>query len=64
MKIYRTKEGNLINLELVTTIYKDPESPESYKVAYSGGYTYEMPELTEEDIDRIMQYNDYLLDKQ
>ncbi len=60
MKFYRTKENNLINLEKVATIYKDPDTL-TYMVAYSGGNTYEMPELTGEDIDRIMAYNDYLI---
>ena len=62
MKLYRTKENNVINLEMVTMIYKDPEAPECYRVAFSGGNTYELPELDETDIDRIMEYNNHLID--
>ena len=60
MKLYRTKEDNIINLEQLTTIYKNQET-ETYFVSYINGITYEMPELGEEDIDRIMNYNDYLI---
>lgn len=41
-------------------IYRDPDS-ESYRVAFKNGPTFEIPEITEEDIDRIMEYNDYLI---
>ena len=61
MRFYRTKEGNLINLEQVAMIYKDPEDG-SYRVACSNGTTYEMPEIEGEDIDRIMEYNNHLID--
>lgn len=61
MKFYRTKEENLINLEEVETIYKDPET-EFYRVAYKSGHTYEMPELDVSDIDRIMEYNNHFID--
>ena len=44
MKIYRTKENNLINLEQVTMIYKDPDDG-GYRVSFTSGITYEMPEL-------------------
>ena len=60
MKIYRTKEDNLINLEQVTLIYKDPDDG-GYRVSFTNGITYEMPELDQEDIERIMDYNDYLI---
>lgn len=60
MKIYRTKEDNLINLEQVTLIYKDIDDG-GYRVSFTNGITYEMPELDEEDIERIMNYNDYLI---
>lgn len=62
MKLYRTKDDNVINLEEVTLIYKDPTSPECYRVALTSGVTYELPELDKDDIDRIMEYNDYLID--
>ena len=60
MRFYRTKEGNLINLEQVAMIYKDPEDG-SYRGACSNGTTYEMPELGAPDIDKIMDYNDYFI---
>ena len=60
MKLYKTKENNIINLEQLTTIYKNPET-ETYFVSYINGITYEMPELDEDDIDRIMDYNDYFI---
>ena len=62
MKLYRTKENNVINLEKVEFIYKDPEHPEYYRVHYESGYTFEIPELDEDDIDRIMEYNNHLID--
>ena len=61
MKFYRTKESNLINLEKAEFIYKDPAHPDCYRVHYESGYTYEIPELDEDDIDRIMEYNDHLI---
>ena len=61
MKLYRTKEGNLINLEQVTLIYKDPDDG-GYRVSFTSGITYDMPEIEEDDIDRLMEYNDYLID--
>ena len=56
MKIYRTKENNLINLEQVTMIYKDPDDG-GYRVSFTSGITYEMPELDLADIEKIMDYN-------
>ena len=63
MKFYRTKENNLVNLEEAMMIYRDPET-ELYRVAFKNGTTFEMPEIDKEDIDRIMEYNDYLIDFQ
>lgn len=60
MKLYRTKEDNLINLDNVSMIYRHPESG-IYWVACLDGKTFEMPEITKEDIDRIMEYNDYFI---
>ena len=60
MKFYQTKENNVINLEQMTTIYKNPAT-ETYNISYVSGITYEMPELDEEDIDRIMEYNGHLI---
>ena len=61
MKLYRTKEDNLINLDNVSVIYKNPEDG-TYRVACLDGKIYEMPEITKEDIDRISEYNNYLID--
>ena len=61
MKFYRTKENNLINLEKVLTIYRDPETA-LYRVVYKGGPTFEMPELDVSDINRIMEYNNHFID--
>jgi hypothetical protein len=60
MKLYRTKENNLINLDEVALIYKDP-ADNGYCVSFTNGITYEMPEIDETDIARIMEYNDYLI---
>lgn len=60
MKFYRTKENNLINLDEVTLIYKDPVD-DGYRVSFMNGITYEMPEIDETDIARIMEYNNYLI---
>jgi hypothetical protein len=61
MRFYRTKEGNLVNLEQVTLVYKDPEDG-GYRVSFSNGITYDMPEIEQADIDNIRHYNDYLID--
>lgn len=66
MKFYRTKESNIINLGDedgvgVEMIFKDPVTG-YYRVAYKSGHTYEVPELDEEDIDRLMEYNNYFID--
>ena len=61
MKIYRTKEDNLINLEQVTLIYKDPDDG-GYRVSFTSGITYEMPELDLADIERIMDYGEIFKD--
>lgn len=61
MKFYRTKENNVINLDEVTLVYRDPET-DIYMVAFRSGLTYEMPEITEEDIDKMMEYNNYFID--
>lgn len=60
MKLYRTKENNVINLEEVTFIYKDPADL-GYRVAFTNGITYEVPEITEDDIENLMEYNNYVL---
>ena len=60
MRFYRTKEGNLVNLEQVTLIYRDPDD-DGYRVSFSNGITYEMPELDEDDIERIMEYNSHFI---
>ena len=60
MKFYRTEKDNLINLEEAAMIYKGgPEEP--YTVALKNGKEYSVPELKVEDVDRIMEYNDYLI---
>lgn len=61
MKLYRTAKDNLINLDDVTEIYRsNDQSP--YTVIYKGGRVRTVPELTVEDIDNIMDYNNYLID--
>lgn len=60
MKLYQTKEGNVINLEQVTLIYKDPEDG-GYRLSFTNGIIYDMPEIDETDIDKIMEYNNYLI---
>lgn len=61
MRFYRTREENLLNLDQVTVIYKDPDDG-GYRVSFTNGLTYEMPEIEAEDIDRIMEYNNHLID--
>jgi hypothetical protein len=41
-------------------IYKDPDDG-GYRVSFTSGITYEMPELDLADIEKIMDYNDYLI---
>ncbi len=60
MKLYRTKENTVINLDGVTMIFKNTGG-EGYHVAFNNGVHYDVPELTEEDIDKIMSYNDYFI---
>lgn len=61
MKFYRTKNNTVLNLEKITVIYKSPEDG-TYNVATDEGKIFEVPELTDDDIDRIMEYNNYLID--
>lgn len=64
MKFYRTKENNIVNIgdEVgVEMIFKDPVTG-YYRIAYKSGHTYEVPELDETDIDRLMEYNNYFID--
>ena len=60
MKFYRTKENNIINLEEVTLIYKDKDTG-LYNVVYKNTQDYSVPELSEEDIEKIMEYNNYFI---
>ena len=60
MKFYQTKENNVINLEEVTLIYRDPDT-NIYRVSFTNGMTYEMPEITETDIENFMEYSNYLI---
>ncbi len=61
MKLYRTSKDNLINLDDISEIYRaTDQSP--YTVIYKGGRASTVPELTVEDIDNIMDYNNYLID--
>ena len=60
MKFYRTKENNLINLEEVTIIYRDPRT-DLYNISTTDGRIFEMPEITQEDIDKIMEYNNFFI---
>ena len=61
MKFYKTSKGNIINLEHVDLIYADDEA--RYTVAFKNEKEYMVPELTEEDIDRIMEYNNHFIDQ-
>ena len=61
MKLYRTKENNVINLEQVTLIYRNPGDG-LYRIGTADGKTYEMPEIDKDDIEKIMEYNNYLID--
>ena len=61
MKFYRTKENNLFNLDEITAIYRDPPD-DIYRVATVGGQIFSVPELDEEDIDKMMEYNNYFID--
>lgn len=61
MKFYRTKENNLINLEKVIMVYRQGETG-PYSVVYENGQDYYVPELDDEDIDRIMEYNNHFID--
>ena len=60
MKLYKTKENNIINLEQVTLIYRSPETG-VYNVSFTNGMTYEMPEIGDEDISNIMEYNNHFI---
>ncbi len=60
MKLYRTKQNNVINLEEVTLIYKD-KGTGTYSVVFKNMQDYSVPELDEEDIANIMEYNNFLI---
>lgn len=54
--LYKTKAGNLINLDNVSYIFIDPEwSKKNYQVVTPSGHRDYFPELTEEDIDEIVK---------
>ena len=54
--LYKTKAGNLINLDNVSYIFIDPEwSRKDYQVITPSGRRDYFPELTEEDIDNIIK---------
>lgn len=61
MKFYKTKENNLFNLDEITAIYRDP-TDDIYRVATVGGQIFSVPELDEEDVDKMMEYNNYFID--
>ena len=60
MKLYRTRENNVINLDDISLVYKDPET-ELYRVSFKNGLTFEFPELDEEDIKNFIEYNNYFI---
>ena len=60
MKLYRTKSNNVINLDEITLIYKDKDTG-IYSVVFKNKQDYSVPELTEEDIENILDYNNYLI---
>lgn len=61
MRFYRTKKGNLINLEEVVMVYRENDSS-SYSVVFKNKNDYYVPELDDDDIDRIMDYNNHFID--
>ena len=61
MKFYRTKSNTLINLEKVVMIYRDPEQSKNYLMLTEDGSICELRDFTEDDVDRIMDYNDYII---
>lgn len=61
MKLYRTKENNIINLDQVSVIYKDPIVGD-YRIQAGNGTIFEFPELSKEDIDKMMEYNNFFIE--
>ena len=61
MKFYRTRTNTLINLEEVTMIYRDPETSDHYLMLTNKGTVCELRDFNEEDVERIMDYNDYFI---
>lgn len=61
MKLYRTANNTVVNLEEVEIIH--PEEEGGYSVETKSGNVHKLAELTDDDIDRIMEYNSYLLDE-
>lgn len=56
MKLYKTKKGNIINLDQISIIYKDLDwTDKRYQVVTPGGEHIYLSELTEDDIETIMQ---------
>lgn len=54
--MYKTKKGNLINLDNISYIFIDTEwSRKDYLVVTPSGRGDYFPELTEEDIDNIIK---------
>lgn len=42
-------------------IYRDPETSEYYLMLTNKGTVCELRDFNEEDVDRIMEYNDYFI---
>ena len=59
MKLYQTKTKTIINLDNIVSIYRMENG--LYKMIGVSGDIFRAPDIDEEDIDRIMEYNDHLL---
>jgi len=54
MTLYKTKNGNIINMDQVSVIYVDSDwTDKRYQVVTPGGEHIYFSELTEEDIENI-----------
>ena len=62
MKLYRTKSNSVINLEEVTLIHRNPDEGDGYFMLANNGRICELVDFSEEDIDRIMEYNNHFID--
>lgn len=63
MKFYQLKDGGLINLDKINLIKKISQPEGKYRVVFEVDNLEHQVYLGEDDIQRIRDYNDYLIQR-